>query len=100
MAEAPKPAERKKRTISEIHDSKKTGEKMVYTSVLDYTSAKWAEAARDDACEGGDSLAMTCHRHPNTIPATTDMIAPPSSALPRGAPTNFGPRCMHYQSHH
>ena len=36
--------ERKKRTITEIRDSKKTGDKMVYTSVLDYTSAKWAEA--------------------------------------------------------
>ena len=45
MAEAAKPAERKKRTIVEIRDSKKTGEKMVYTSVLDYTSAKWAETA-------------------------------------------------------
>ncbi len=33
--------ERKKRTITEIRDSKKNGEKMVYTSVLDYTSAKW-----------------------------------------------------------
>jgi hypothetical protein len=27
-------SERKKRTITEIRDSKKTGEKMVYTSVL------------------------------------------------------------------
>ena len=37
--------EKKKRTIAEIRESKRTGEKMVYTSVLDYTSAKWAEAA-------------------------------------------------------
>jgi hypothetical protein len=44
---APVAAERKKRSITEIRDSKKTGEKMVYTSVLDYTSAKWAEAAGD-----------------------------------------------------
>ena len=33
---------RKKRTITEIRDSKRTGEKMVYTSVPDYTSAQWA----------------------------------------------------------
>jgi ketopantoate hydroxymethyltransferase len=49
----------KKRTITEIRDSKQTGEKMVYTSVLDYTSAKWAEAAGVDVCVVGDSLAMT-----------------------------------------
>jgi 3-methyl-2-oxobutanoate hydroxymethyltransferase len=30
---------RKKRTIQEIRDSKHTGEKMVYMSVPDYTSA-------------------------------------------------------------
>lgn len=34
---------RKKRTITEIRDSKRTAEKMVYTSVPDYTSARWAE---------------------------------------------------------
>jgi 3-methyl-2-oxobutanoate hydroxymethyltransferase len=33
---------REKRTITEIRESKRTGEKMVYMSVPDYTSAKWA----------------------------------------------------------
>src|SRR5690606_5468952 len=37
------PVKPQKRTITEIRDSKKTGEKMVYMSVPDYTSAKWAE---------------------------------------------------------
>ena len=59
MAEAASGAGRKKRTITEIRESKKTGEKMVYTSVLDYTSAKWAETAGVDVCVVGDSLAMT-----------------------------------------
>ncbi|MBV8243371.1 MAG: 3-methyl-2-oxobutanoate hydroxymethyltransferase, partial [Hyphomicrobiales bacterium] len=36
---------REKRTIAEIRESKRTGEKMVYMSVPDYTSAKWAEMA-------------------------------------------------------
>ena len=40
--------DRKKRTITEIRESKKTGEKMVYTSVPDYTSARWAEMAGVD----------------------------------------------------
>src|SRR2546421_4809663 len=100
MAEAPKPAERKKRTISEIRDSKKTGERMVYTSVLDYTSAKWAESAGVDVCVVGDSLAMTAHGHPNTVPATMDMMVLHSQAVRRGAPNTFVLGCMPYQSYH
>ena len=92
-------SERKKRTITEIRDSKKTGEKMVYTSVLDYTSAKWAETAGVDVCVVGDSLAMTCHGHPNTIPATMEMMVLHSQAVRRGAPNTFVLGCMPYQSY-
>ncbi|MGN6459797.1 MAG: hypothetical protein ACTHLY_01205, partial [Pseudolabrys sp.] len=42
------PAKREKRTITEIRESKKTGEKMCYMSVPDYTSAQWAEMAGVD----------------------------------------------------
>ena len=91
--------ERKKRTITEIRDSKKSGEKMVYTSVLDYTSAKWAEAAGVDVCVVGDSLAMTCHGHSNTIPATMEMMVLHSQAVRRGAPATFVLGCMPYQSY-
>ena len=93
-------SERKKRSIVEIRDSKKTGEKMVYTSVLDYTSAKWAEAAGVDVCVVGDSLAMTAHGHPNTVPATMDMMVLHSQAVRRGAPNTFVLGCMPYQSYH
>ena len=55
---------REKRTITEIRESKKTGEKMVYMSVPDYTSAKWAEMAGVDVAVVGDSLAMIAHGHP------------------------------------
>jgi len=98
-AQAPAAA-RKKRSITEIRDSKKTGEKMVYTSVLDYTSAKWAEAAGVDVCVVGDSLAMTAHGHPNTVPATMDMMVLHSQAVRRGAPNTFVLGCMPYQSYH
>jgi 3-methyl-2-oxobutanoate hydroxymethyltransferase len=97
---ADQPQERKKRTITEIRDSKRTGEKMVYTSVLDYTSAKWAEAAGVDVCVVGDSLAMTCHGHPSTIPATMDMMVLHAQAVRRGAPNTFVLGCMLYQSYH
>ncbi len=90
---------RKKRTITEIRDSKKTGEKMVYTSVPDYTSARGAEMAGVDVCVVGDSLAMVAHGHPSTIPATMDMMVLHSQAVRRGAPDTFVLGCMPYQSY-
>lgn len=93
------PPERKKRTITEIRDSKKTGEKMVYTSVPDYTSAKWAELAGVDVAVVGDSLAMVAHDHSSTVPATMDMMVMHAQAVRRGAPRTFTLGCMPYQSY-
>jgi 3-methyl-2-oxobutanoate hydroxymethyltransferase len=97
---APAPPQRKKRTITEIRDSKRTGEKMVYMSVPDYTSAKWAEMAGVDVAVVGDSLAMIAHGHPSTIPATMDMMVMHAAAIRRGAPNTFTLGCMPYQSYH
>ena len=93
-----KPA-RSKRTITEIRDSKRTGEKMVYTSVPDYTSAQWAEMAGVDVAVVGDSLAMIAHGHASTVPATMDMMIMHSQAVRRGAPNTFVLGCMPYQSY-
>jgi len=90
---------REKRTITEIRESKRTGEKMVYMSVPDYTSAKWAELAGVDVAVVGDSLAMVAHGHPSTIPATMDMMIMHSLAVRRGAPNTFVLGCMPYQSY-
>ena len=92
-------AQRKKRTLQEILDSKQTGEKMVYMSVPDYTSARWAEMAGVDVAVVGDSLAMIAHGHPNTIPATMDMMVLHAQAIRRGAPNTFVLGCMPYQSY-
>jgi 3-methyl-2-oxobutanoate hydroxymethyltransferase len=89
----------KKRTIAEIRASKSTGEKMVYMSVPDYTSAKWAELAHVDVAVVGDSLAMVAHGHPSTIPATMDMMVLHALAVRRGAPNTFVLGCMPYQSY-
>ena len=91
--------EKKKRTITDIRESKKTKEKMVYMSVPDYTSAQWAEMAGVDVAVVGDSLAMIAHGHPNTIPATMDMMVLHSQAVRRGAPNTFVLGCMPYQSY-
>ena len=92
-------AKRKKRTITEIRESKRTGEKMVYMSVPDYTSACWAEAAGVDVAVVGDSLAMIAHGHPNTMPATMDMMILHSQAVRRGTPNTFALGAMPYQSY-
>ena len=99
MTEATAAPARKKRTITEIRDSKKTGEKMVYTSVPDYTSAKWAEMAGVDVAVVGDSLAMVAHGHSSTVPATMDMMVMHAQAVRRGAPQTFTLGCMPYQSY-
>ncbi|MCX7151352.1 MAG: 3-methyl-2-oxobutanoate hydroxymethyltransferase [Proteobacteria bacterium] len=99
MAQPAQGAERKKRNIQEIRESKKSGEKMVYMSVPDYTAAKWAETAGVDVAVVGDSLAMIAHGHPNTIPATMDMMVMHASAIRRGAPNTFVLGCMPYQSY-
>lgn len=91
--------ERKKRTITEIRNSKHTGEKMVYMSVPDYTSGQWAEMAGVDVAVIGDSLAMIAHGHANTIPATMDMMIMHAQAVRRGAPNTFVLGCMPYQSY-
>jgi 3-methyl-2-oxobutanoate hydroxymethyltransferase len=92
-------AKREKRTIGEIRASKQTGEKMVYMSVPDYTSARWAEMAGVDVAVVGDSLAMIAHGHPSTIPATMDMMVMHAQAIRRGAPNTFVLGCMPYQSY-
>src|SRR5690349_19221005 len=93
------PAKREKRTITEIRESKKTGEKMVYMSVPDYTSAQWAEMAGVDVAVLGDSLAMIAHGHRSTVPATMDMMVMHGQAVRRGAPNTFLLGCMPYQSY-
>ncbi len=90
---------REKRTILEIRASKTTGEKMVYMSVPDYTSAKWAEMAGVDVAVVGDSLAMIAHGHASTIPATMDMMVMHAQAIRRGAQNTFVLGCMPYQSY-
>jgi 3-methyl-2-oxobutanoate hydroxymethyltransferase len=94
------PAPRKKRTLQDILDSKRSGEKMVYMSVPDYTSARWAEMAGVDVAVVGDSLAMIAHGHATTIPATMDMMVMHAQAIRRGAPNTFVLGCMPYQSYH
>ena len=89
----------KRININKILDSKKTGEKLVFMSVPDYTSARWAEMGGVDVAVVGDSLAMVAHGYPNTIPATMDMMTMHALAVRKGAPNTFVLGCMPYQSY-
>src|SRR5260370_26969954 len=91
---------REKRTITEIWESKRTVEKMVYMSVPDYPSAKWAEMAGVDVAVVGDSLAMVTHGHPNNIPPSMDMMIMHAQSVRRGTPNPCGPASIPYQSTH
>jgi len=95
----PAPAQRKKRTLTDILGSKLSGEKLAYMSVPDYTSARWAEMAGVDVAVAGDSLSMIAHGHTNTIPATMEMMVMHTQAIRRGAPNTFVLGCMPYQSY-
>ena len=99
MSQPAQAVQKKKRTLQDITDSKRSGEKMVYMSVPDYTSARWAEMAGVDVAVVGDSLAMIAHGHPTTIPATMDMMVMHAQAIRRGAPNTFVLGCMPYQSY-
>ena len=72
---------------------------MVYMSVFDYASSKWAEVAGVDVVVVGDSLAMVAHGYSSTVPATMDMMILHSQAVRRGAPNTFSLGCMPYQSY-
>ena len=85
--------------INDIMESKKTGEKLVFMSVPDYTSARWAEMGGVDVAVVGDSLAMVAHGYPNTIPATMDMMTMHALAVRKGAPNTFVLGCMPYQTY-
>ncbi len=89
----------KRININHIMESKKTGDKLVFMSVPDYTSARWAEMAGIDVAVVGDSLAMVAHGYSNTIPATMDMMTMHALAVRKGAPNTFVLGCMPYQSY-
>ncbi len=75
MTAAAKPAERKKRTITEIRDSKQQPARRWSTRRCSTTPRPSGRKRRaSTSCVVGDSLAMTCHGHPSTIPATMDMM--------------------------
>ena len=91
--------EKKKLTIPDLLDAKRTGKRLVMASIPDYPSAIWAERAGLDIVAVGDSLAMVSYGHPNTLPATVDLMLEHCRAVRRGAPNTFSLVAMPYGSY-
>jgi 3-methyl-2-oxobutanoate hydroxymethyltransferase len=91
--------EKKKLTIPDLLDAKRTGKRLVMASIPDYPSAIWAERAGLDIAAIGDSLAMVSYGHPNTLPATVELMLEHCRAVRRGAPNTFTLVAMPYGSY-
>jgi 3-methyl-2-oxobutanoate hydroxymethyltransferase len=78
--------ERKKLTVPDLAERKKSGQKVVMASIPDYPSAVWADRAGVDIAAVGDSLGMVSYGFENTLPVTIDMMVAHAQAVRRGAP--------------
>jgi len=63
--------------------------KISMVTCYDYSSARAVAESSIDCILVGDSLAMTMHGFPNTLSATTSMMALHTAAVAKGAPSKF-----------
>src|SRR5258706_13266063 len=75
--------------VLEFQKMKDEGRKISMVTCYDYSSALAVAESSIDCILVGDSLAMTMHGFPNTLSATTPMMALPTAAVARGAPSKF-----------
>ncbi len=65
------------------------GQKIVMLTAYDYWSARLLNSSEVDCLLVGDSSAMVMHGYPDTVQATTDMLAVHTRAVRLGAPDKF-----------
>lgn len=65
------------------------GRKIVMLTAYDYWSARLLNSSEVDCLLVGDSSAMVMHGYPDTVQATTDMLAVHTRAVRLGAPDKF-----------
>jgi 3-methyl-2-oxobutanoate hydroxymethyltransferase len=75
--------------VLDFQKMKNEGRKISMVTCYDYSSARAVAASSIDCILVGDSLAMLMHGHPNTLSATTAMMALHTAAVAKGAPTKF-----------
>jgi 3-methyl-2-oxobutanoate hydroxymethyltransferase len=85
----PANAARKKFTTLDFARAKERGEPIVMVTAYDFTAAKLAELAGVETILVGDSLAMVCLGHANTLPVTMAEMLHHARAVARGARRPF-----------
>ena len=80
---------KKKLTRFDLQKMKNDGERAVWMTAYDFTTAQLAERAGMDMLLVGDSLGMAVYGYDGTIPVTMDQCIYHAEAVRRGAPGTF-----------
>jgi 3-methyl-2-oxobutanoate hydroxymethyltransferase len=79
----------KRKTVADILNMKKAGEKITMLTAYDAAMASMLAAADVDVLLVGDSLGMVLLGYDSTVPVTMDEMIHHAAAVRRGAPTAF-----------
>jgi len=91
---------KKKLTRFDLQQMKEKGEKAVWMTAYDFTTAQLAEKAGMDMLLVGDSLGMAVYGYPGTIPVTIEQSLYHTEAVRRGAPNTFVIGDMPFGTYH
>lgn len=80
---------KKKVTIPEIMEMKKTGKKFKMITVYDYPMASMVDQSKAELILVGDSLGMVIQGHEGTVPVNIEDVIYHVKAVRRGAPNTF-----------
>jgi 3-methyl-2-oxobutanoate hydroxymethyltransferase len=78
-----------KKSVLDLHEMKRRGEKITWLTGYDYPTALFEEQAGVDMILVGDSLGMCVYGYPGTVPVTMDQCIVHSEAVRRGARNTF-----------
>lgn len=81
--------DRKKVTIAELLQKKRSSQKITMMTAYDYPTGRLVDEAGIDMILVGDSLAMVMLGHDSTVPVTMDEMIHHSKAVVRGAKHSF-----------
>jgi len=80
---------KKKLSVLDLLEMKKSGKKVVWVTAYDYWTAQFAETADMDMLLVGDSLGMNVYGYETTIPVSMDQCIYHAEAVRRGALNTF-----------